>query len=142
MSVEATSKKERIFLKTKKTRYMYMNAKGNHLLVIALDIKSMEEKDDFKYLNFHITESKNNFLPRKRQLLDTCISQKVKVSFFRACVNSDLPYGYETWIINEKLKKMLDETYTRFFMLVRPLSSKQHPTIQRRKKVCHPYLWL
>lgn len=65
---------------------MYMNAKGNHLLVIALDIKSMEEKDDFKYLNFHITESKNNFLPRKKQLLDACISQKVKVSFFRACL--------------------------------------------------------
>ena len=52
-------------------------------------------------------------------------------SFFRACVESILLYGCETWTMNRELEKRLNGTYTRMLMRARNLSWKLLPTSQR-----------
>ena len=55
-------------------------------------------------------------------------STTTKVSFFRACVESILLYGSETWTMKKELLDRLDGTYTRLLMCVKNISWKNHPT--------------
>ena len=55
------------------------------------------------------------------------ISKSTKINFFRACVESILLYGAETWTVNKELEECLDGTYTRLLMRVQNLSWKNHP---------------
>ena len=72
---------------------------------------NIQEVDDFKYLGSYVVDSKNDFRSRKGQAWSACnklnniwqsdISRETKIAFFKACVESILLYGAETW----KMKK-------------------------------------
>lgn len=68
MPVEIAFNKVGIFLNANKTKYISMNDNEDHSLVTMLDIKAIKEKDDFMYLDSHITGNKNDFLAS----LDIC----------------------------------------------------------------------
>ena len=56
------------------------------------------------------------------------ITRATKIAFFRACVESILLYGAETWTMKRELQDRLDGTYTRLLMRVQNMSWKKHPT--------------
>ena len=50
------------------------------------------------------------------------------MKFFRACVESILLYGSETWTMKKALQDRLDGTYTRLLMRVQNISWREHKT--------------
>ena len=56
------------------------------------------------------------------------VLKSTKIKFFRACVESILLYGAETWTISKDLEKRLNGTFTRLLMRAQNLSWKNHPT--------------
>ena len=129
-SLEKASNKVGLFLNAKKTKYMTINVDANHPPVTAQSGQVLEEVLDFKYLGSYIADSRKDFMTRKGQAWDVCnklrliwesnIAEETKVSFFRACVESILLYGCETWTMNRELEKRLHGAYTR--MLKTPWS--------------------
>ena len=79
----------------------------------------------FKYLGSYVLDSKKDFLTRKGQAWIACnkldviwksdITRATKIEFFRACVESILLYGAETWTLKKELQDRLDDTYTRLY---------------------------
>ena len=88
------------------------------------------------------TSSKIYFLARKRKPVDPCnklrlvwesgFPENIKVSFFRACVESILLYRCKRWNINKKLEQRLDGTCAFVLIGVRDLNWKQHLTVLQR----------
>ena len=61
-------------------------------------------------------------------LWKSVLPASLKISFFRAAVESTLLYGAEGWTITNKLEARLDDCYTRLPMMVLDLNWKDHPT--------------
>ena len=101
----------------------------------------IERVDDFKYLGSYIADSRKDFHTRKGMAWSACIklqkvwtsgiSDRLKVKFFRACVEPVLLYGSETWTINQQFQKRLDGCYTRLLMKAKNINWKQHATLQQ-----------
>ena len=58
----------------------------------------------------------------------SCLSNKMKCSFFQAAVVSRLLYGCTTRALTKRLEKMLDGNYTRMLQAILNKSWRQHPT--------------
>ena len=56
------------------------------------------------------------------------LTDKMKRSFFQAAVVSILLYGCTTWTLTKRLKKKLDDNYTRMLRAILNKSWRQHPT--------------
>ena len=56
------------------------------------------------------------------------IPRSTKLAFFRACVESILLYGSETWTMKKALQDRLDGTYTRLLMRVQNISWREYKT--------------
>ena len=56
------------------------------------------------------------------------LTDKMKLSFFRAAVVSILLYGCTTWMLIKRLEKKLDSNYTRMLRAILNKSWRQHPT--------------
>ena len=56
------------------------------------------------------------------------IKKSTKTKVFKACIESILLYGSESWTLNVKRQKRLDGTYTRMLRLAYNISWKSHPT--------------
>ena len=135
-SLEDTSAKVGLFLNAKKTEYMCVNGDDNPALILARDGTQLKEVSDFKYLGSFVADSKKDFLTRKAQAWKACnklhniwqsnISRKTKLAFFRACIESILLYGSETWTMKKDLQDRLDGTYTRLLMRVQNISWREH----------------
>ena len=90
----------------------------------------------FKYLGSFVADSKKDFLTRKAQAWKACnklhitwqsnISRKTKLDFFRACVESIILYGSETWTLKKDLQDRLNGTYNRLLMRVQNISWSEH----------------
>ena len=63
-----------------------------------------------------------------RTLWKSALPASLKISFFRAAVESILLYGTEGWKITNKLEARLDGCYTRLLMMVLDLNWKGHHT--------------
>ena len=89
-------------------------------------------------LGSYVVDSRKDFVTRKAQAWSACnrrhhvwqsnISVKTKIAFFKACVESMLLYGSETWSMTKRLQENLDCTYTRLLMRVKNISWRQHKT--------------
>jgi hypothetical protein len=96
------------------------------------DGTQLKEVKDFKYLGSYVADSRKDFQSRKAQAWKACnklhtiwqsnISRKTKLAFFRACIESILLYGSETWTMKKDLQGRLDGTYTRLLMRVQNIS--------------------
>jgi len=106
-SLEDASAKVGLLLNAKKTDYMCINGEEDHTPIVSRDGTQLKEVDDFKYLGSFVADSKKDFQSRKAQAWKACnklhtiwqskISRETKLAFFRACVESILLYGSETW---------------------------------------------
>ena len=138
LSLEIASEKVGLKLNTKKTKCLHLNQDLNQAQSIFSKTGApIKQVEDFKYLGSFIGDSKRDFLTRKGLAWKACnklnkiwksdISTKTKISFFRACVESILLYGSETWTMKAELKQRLDGTYTRLLMKVKNLNWRNHP---------------
>ena len=119
-SLEDASAKVGLFLNAKKTEYMSINGNEGPASILSRDGTQLKEVTDFKYLGSFVADSKKDFLTRKAQAWKACnklhiiwqsnISRKTKLDFFRACVESILLYGSETWTVKKDLQDRLDGT--------------------------------
>ena len=64
-----------------------------------------------------------------RKIWKSKIKRATKTKVFKACVESILLYGSESWTLNVTRTKRLDGTYTKTFRSAYDLSWKDHPTI-------------
>ena len=106
--------------------------------ILSRNGAQLKEVDDFKYLGSVVADSKKDFLTRKAQAWKACnklhiiwqsnISRKTKLDFFRACVQSILLYGSETWAVKKDLQDRLDGIYTRLLMRAQNISWREHKT--------------
>ena len=93
---------------------------------------------DFKYLgsftntdhdmDVRIAQSWNAF-HSLRKIWKSKIKRATKTKVFKACVESILLYGSESWTLNVTRTKRLDGTYTKILRSAYDLSWKDHPTI-------------
>ena len=77
----------------------------------------------FKYLGSYLPDSFKDFQVRKAVAWDACnkleriwisnLDRNLKIRFFRACVESLLLYGSETWTISAKMQSLIDGCDTR-----------------------------
>ena len=97
----------------------------------------LEQVKDFQYLGSWVDESEKDFKIRKaldwkacnkmRTLWKSALPASLKISFFRAAVESILLCGAEGRTITNKLEAKLDGCYTRLLMMVLDLNWKYHP---------------
>ena len=117
-----------------------MSINGNECpaSILSRDGTQLKEVDDFKYLGSFVADSKKDLLTHKGQAWKACnklhiiwqstISRKTKLDFLRACVESILLYGSETWTVKKDLQDRLDGTYTRLLMRAQNISWREHKT--------------
>ena len=137
-SLEKASARVGLFLNSKKTEYMTVNEEADHAQILSNDGSQLNEVNDFKYLGSYVADSMRDFMIRKGQAWDACnrlhpiwqsnIPRSTKLAFFRACVESILLYGSETWTMKKALQDRLDGTYTRLLMRVQNISWREHKT--------------
>ena len=121
-----------------KTEYMLVNINDPLPNISSLNGASLKQVQDFKYLGSHIADSRKDFQIRKGMAWTACnklqkiwnskISSKLKLKFFKACVEPVLLYGSETWTVNKSFQDRIDGSYTRLLMRAQNLSWKKHPT--------------
>ena len=138
LAVEDASAKFGLYLNSNKTEYMTFNEAHDHLSIITREGIELKEVQDYKYLGSYVCDSRKDFLTRKALAWNACnrlhliwesnISLSIKLSLFRACVESILLYGSETWTMKKSLKDRLDGTYTRLLMRVQSISWRDHKT--------------
>ena len=115
-----------LLLNTKKTEYLTINEEESHLPICSKDGTQLKEVSDFRYLGSYVADTKKDFSTRKGQAWSACnklhniwqssIAKSTKLAFFRACVESILLYGAETWTMKKELQDRLDGTYTIGFL--------------------------
>jgi hypothetical protein len=137
-SLEDASAIVGLFLNAKKTEYMCTNGDEASNPILSRDGTQLKEVKDFKYLGSYVADSRKDFQSRKGQAWKACnklhiiwqsnISRKTKLAFFRACIESILLYGSETWTMKKDLQTRLDGTYTRLLMRVQNISWREHKT--------------
>ena len=135
--VESAAATVGLQMNASKTKFMTYNIKGNAVLY-TIDGKHLDQVNDFQYLGSWVDESEKDFKIRKalawkacnkmRTLWKSNLSASLKISFFRAAVESILLYGAEGWTLSNRLEARLDGCYTRLLMMVLNLNWKDHPT--------------
>ena len=137
-SLEVSAAKVGLLLNAKKTECLLLNEDSDHPTIRSINGSDIKETEEFKYLGPYVVSSRKDFLTRKGQAWSACnklhliwqsdISRATKINLFKACVESILLYGAETWTMNKELRDRLDGTYTRLLMRVQNLSWRNHPT--------------
>ena len=117
-----------------KTEYMSYNQTGD---ISTLDGTSLKLVDKFTYLGTSVSSTEKDIdtrltkawtaIDRLSIIWKSDLTDKMKRSFFQTAVVSILLYGYTTWTLNKRLKK-LDGNYTRMLQAILNKSWRQHPT--------------
>ena len=119
-------------LNAKKTEYLSTDDDINHTPIMSLNGTALQRIEDFIYLGSFAVDSAKDFSTliaktwsacnRLHQIWKSDISISTKIDLFKACVESILLYGSETWSMTKKLQDSLDGTYTRLLMRVKNIS--------------------
>ena len=106
----------------------------------SLNIVS-KEANNFKYLESYVSGGKKYFATGNAWTWITCnnlhtiwmskLCEKIKITFFKACIETVLLYGYEKWMVSKQLQKWLNWTYTRCLMRVKNNEWTQHCTLDQ-----------
>ena len=113
-----------------KTEYMCYNQTGN--------ITTLRLVDKFTYLGSSVSSTENDIdtrlmkawtaIGRLSIIWKSDLTDEMKHSFFQAAVVSILLYGCTTWTLTKRLKKKLDNNYTRMLRAILNKFWRQHPT--------------
>ena len=136
-SVESAASHCGLYLNSTKTELLAINIPGTDTIK-SLSGNDLKRVDTFKYLGSSIPDSFHDFKIRKAMAWDACnklhrvwtshLDNKLKIRFFRACVESVLLYGSETWTISAKMKARIDGCYTRLLRRALHVSWRAHIT--------------
>ena len=118
-----------------KTEYMCYNQTGD---ITTLGGASLKLVDKFTYLGSIVSSTEKDIdtrltkawtaIDRLSIIWKSDLTDKMKRSFFQAAVVSILLYGCTTWTLTKRLKKKLDDNYTRMLRAILNKSWRQHPT--------------
>ena len=118
---------------------MHINPSSNSQL-ISSDGSIIECVDDFRYLgSFSDTDHDMEVrigqawsaLHSLSNVWKASIKKSTKTKVFKACVESILLYGSESWTLNVKRSKRLDGIYTKMLRSIYNMSWRQHHTIKQ-----------
>ena len=111
--------------------------------ISTLDRTSLKLVDKFPYLGSSVSSTEKDIdtrltkawtaINRLSIIWKSDLTDKMKHSFFQAAVVSILLYGCTTWTLTKRLKKKLDDNYTRMLRAILNKSWWQHPT---RHQLC------
>ena len=134
-SIEDASNCVGLHLNAGKTKTLLVNIPTTSN-VHTLDGTKLENISDFKYLGSSIPDSFHDFKCRKGQAWSACnklekiwkskLDRTTKIQFFRACVESILLYGAETWTITRKFEDRINGCYTQLLRRVLNISWRDH----------------
>ena len=118
-----------------KTEYMCHNQTGD---ISTLDGTSLKLVDKFPYLESNVASTEKDIDTRLAKawtaidshsiIWKSDLTDKMKNSLFQAAVVSILLFGFTTWTLTKRLKKKLDDNYTRMLRAIVNKSWRQHPT--------------
>ena len=118
-----------------KTEYMCYNQTGD---ISTLDGTSMKLVDKFTCLGSSVSSTEKDIdtrltkawtaIDRLSIIWKPDLTDKMERSFFQAAVVSILLYRCTTWTLTKRLKKKLDDNYTRMLRAILNKSWRQHPT--------------
>ena len=104
--------------------------------VKTLDGTELQNISEFKYLGSSIPDSFHDFKCRKAQAWSACnklakiwkssLERSTKIRLFRACVESILTYGSETWTVTRKFEDRINGCYTQLLRRVLDISWRDH----------------
>ena len=125
-----------LHLNAPKTKYMHLNPSSNTAL-LASDGSEIDRVNDFKYLGGY-SDTEHDMTVRIALAWSTLhsleavwkspIKKSTKTEVFKACIETLLLYGSESWTLNVKRQKHLNGTYTRMLRHAYNVSWKSHPT--------------
>ena len=106
--------------------------------ISTLDGTSLKLVHKFTYLGSRVSSTEKDIdtrltkawtaIDRLSIIWKSDLTDKMKYSFFQAAVASILLYGCTTWTLTKRLKKKLDDNYTRMLRGILNKSRRQHPT--------------
>jgi hypothetical protein len=136
-SIEDASSCVGLHLNVGKTKTLLVNIPTTSN-VQTLDGTNLENIKDFKYLGSSLPDSFHDFKCRKAQAWVACnklekiwkskLDRTIKIKFFRACVESILSYGSETWTSTQKFEDRINGCYTQLIGRVLDISWRDHQT--------------
>ena len=132
--VEEAAKLVGLHVNDTKTEYMVFNQpKG---ILKSVKGNTLDCVSDFKYLGSSMESTQKDINVRialawaamnnMSTIWQSELSNKMKIGFFRAAIESILIYGAECWTLTKKLENKLNGTYTRMLRRVQNVSWKQH----------------
>ena len=134
-SVEAASNAVGLHLNEGKTKTLLINIPATDSVKTTKGAE-LENVSEFKYLGAYVPDSFQDFRCRKAQAWTACnklhkiwksgLDRTTKIRFFRACVESILLYGSETWTISKKMEDRINGCYTRLLRRVFNISWRDH----------------
>jgi hypothetical protein len=126
LSIESVASKVGLRINVPKTEYILVGALWSSVENVEIRLASgvLRQVQDFKYLGSWIMSSSKDFEIRRALAWKACtrlvkiwksdsISKEVKITLFRACVESVLLYNAVTWTMTATLEKRLDGCYTK-----------------------------
>ena len=136
-SVESSAQLVGLHLNAGKTEIL-TNGVDNSYEVKTLSGHILKQVQHFKYLGAYMPDSYHDFNTRKGlawaavNKLDciwkSTLNRKLKVKFFRACVESILLYNSETWTVTRSMEIEIDGLYTKLLRRILNLSWRDHVT--------------
>ena len=136
LKVELISAKVGLNLNEDKTKYISFNSPEGQ--IVSLSGCCIEELDDFLYLGSWVVSSRKDInvrigkawsaLSKMEKIWKSDLKKELKISLFRATVESILLYGSSSWTMTKDMEKRLDGTYTRLLRVVLNVSWKDHLT--------------
>ena len=133
---EEASHEVGLLLNAPMTQYMHLNPSSDTPL-FASDGSKIDCVEDFKYLGgYSDTEHDMSVrialawsaLHSLQAVWKSPIKKSTKTKVFKACIETILLYGSDSWTLNVKCKKRLGGTYTRMLRMAYNISWKSHPT--------------
>ena len=133
--IEKSAKEIGLHINESKTEYMSYLTEGD---LYSLNVTKLKKVDHFKYLGSQVGNSSNDIdnrigmawaaLNKMNTLWKSNLPKKLKISLFRATVESILIYGGQCWTLTATLNNKLDGTYTRMLRAVTNTSWNEHQT--------------
>ena len=135
--IEEASNCVGLHLNVGKTKTLLVNIPSSSR-VQALNSTELVSVKEFKYLGSSLPDSFHDFKCRKAQAWVACnklekiwkskLDRTIKIKFFRACVESILMYGSETWTVTKALEERINGCYTQLLRRVLDISWRDHQT--------------
>ena len=109
--------------------------------IATLDGTFLKLVDKFTYLGSSVSSTEKDIdtrltktwtaIDRLSIIWKSDLTDKMKRSFFQAAAVSILLYGCTTWTLTKRLKKKLDDNYTRILRAILNKSWRQQPTMHQ-----------